>query len=939
MYHQMHLIRSSPHQCKLLIPKSNFAFSFFIDLKYFFRKSLLDERKVALYIKQLLDCIHHLHSRNIVHLDINLDNIVVDNKSHKVKLMGFTHSKCLKPEKYANDVYEKVYHDYGQPEFVSPEVVTQSPITLNTDMWSVGVLAYMLLAGKSPFLGRHTKETLQNVSNCSWSFHDDFPSTVSLEAKDFINKLFVLDPKERMTVDQALNHPWIHFAAQQTTSAVLNKQSLVELHSRRVWLNQAKQMEPWAKLQKISALLDDLNNNGLSDTGISSASSNSIASINDSDSNDKDISSSGTGRKNQIVPPFKRGRSGSYDEFSMPQEHTYRISSDDDESLNPGTYLLPVKDPLFTVRLREYRRTRFEKVKQIETILANKHRQRNSISTLNPYSNKTVQERYHVDVYGRCIQRGSLSRSLGTSVMFTGGPATGSMGPEGTLRASASSQRITESPMSTSSLNTSSEVLAKPFQHFLDFKYDKRNIIGEGSAPIIREKLKDMFLIVGSIVTFRCRIEGNPTPKCFWYHNDRLIIGDDDRFKFAQAEDGVTTLSICRARVSDIGVYRCAARNQFGLTLTKAKLTVGDTPDRPSRPVVAQYSSDQVYLVWEAPSFNGNSDILCYKVDYKISGDVKWSNALFTIQECCLIRNLQPLTNYRFRVSCINTIGISSYSWASEEITTLAEGESKLTIDHAQAQTLLKNQYNLEKRSQQFVLVKKLDEELMDVSYKRSPDDVFRIQSNHSPNEFYSNESRIYELKNTRGFVSVWYAKDKTNQTKRLIKFSSKINENEIMILRELREQDRLIQLIEGFQFEDPHTMDKTYGLIYAHAVPIIDFISLKHKYSEELVVKILRQLLDAIQWLHLHGFVHLNINPLTVLNANMTQVNVKLSGFENSLQISDLIRESSRSNLIADYKSSILNIHSQLLTPIDFTGKRLSIFEHFFTFKLRDKF
>ena len=138
--------------------------------------------------------------------------------------------------------------------------------------------------------------------------------------------------------------------------------------------------------------------------------------------------------------------------------------------------------------------------------------------------------------------------------------------------------------------------------------------MGESAAPLTREKLRDMYLLVGAPVLLRCRIDGNPPPRCFWYHNDRLIVGDDDRYKFAQTDDGVTTLSISKARASDIGVYRCAARNQFGVVVTNARLTVGDTPDRPSRPVVAQFTSDQVYLVWEAPSFNGNSDILCYKV-------------------------------------------------------------------------------------------------------------------------------------------------------------------------------------------------------------------------------------------------------------------------------------------------------------------------------------
>lgn len=106
-----------------------------------------EEKKVAHYIKQLCELLNNLHSRNIVHLDVNPDNVIIDSKNHKVNLIGFSHAKSLKPDIFSKDTNDKIYHDYGHPEFVAPEVVTHSPITLNTDMWSVGVLAYILLSG------------------------------------------------------------------------------------------------------------------------------------------------------------------------------------------------------------------------------------------------------------------------------------------------------------------------------------------------------------------------------------------------------------------------------------------------------------------------------------------------------------------------------------------------------------------------------------------------------------------------------------------------------------------------------------------------------------------------------------------------------------------------------------------------------------------------
>lgn len=236
----------------------------------------------------------------------------------------------------------------------------------------------------------------------------------------------------------------------------------------------------------------------------------------------------------------------------------------------------------------------------------------------------------------------------------------------------------------------------------------------------------------------------------------------------------------------------------------------------------------------------------------------------------------------------------------------LPPGQSKITIDHEQAEKLLHNQYNLEKRSQQLILVKKLDEKLKDTKYKHSSD-TFKLQQS-TPNDLYSVENRTYRF----GDLRMHTATEKTHSTKRIIKYDTRMNQNEIKILRELREQDRLVQLIEGFTFTDSDTKKSTFAFVYAYAVPCADFITIKHKYSEELVVKILRQLLDAVQWLHLHGFVHLNIHPLTILNTNLTQVNIKLGGLENAKQLSELDESNSRSSG---------SVHDSIIQPIEFSA------------------
>jgi serine/threonine protein kinase len=112
------------------------------------------------------------------------------------------------------------------------------------------------------------------------------------------------------------------------------------------------------------------------------------------------------------------------------------------------------------------------------------------------------------------------------------------------------------------------------------------------------------------------------------------------------------------------------------------------------------------------------------------------------------------------------------------------------------------------------------------------------------------------------------------------------------------------------------HTRNKK--LIWSNSILIIidliTSITFKHKYSEEIVVRILRQLLDAVQWLHLHGFVHLNIHPLTVLNANLTQVNIKLGGLENAVPLSELVEQ--------NFDTACASAQHRVLQPIEFSGK-----------------
>ncbi|CAJ0566744.1 unnamed protein product, partial [Mesorhabditis spiculigera] len=165
--------------------------------------SLMSEPEVRDYMHQILLGLQHMHQKNIVHLDLKPENILLKAKgSTDIKIIDFGLARKLDPKRGVKLLF-------GTPEFCAPEVVNYQPVGLATDMWTVGVISYVLLSGLSPFLGDSDEETLANVSAADWDFDDPSWEDVSDLAKDFICRLMAKDKRKRMSVQEALQHPWI----------------------------------------------------------------------------------------------------------------------------------------------------------------------------------------------------------------------------------------------------------------------------------------------------------------------------------------------------------------------------------------------------------------------------------------------------------------------------------------------------------------------------------------------------------------------------------------------------------------------------------------------------------------------------------------------------------------------------------------------------------
>ncbi|XP_056599248.1 death-associated protein kinase 3 [Triplophysa dalaica] len=168
-------------------------------------KESLTEEEATQFLKQILDGVHYLHSKRIAHFDLKPENIMLLDKNvpnPRIKLIDFGIAHQIKDGNEFKNIF-------GTPEFVAPEIVNYEPLGLEADMWSIGVITYILLSGASPFLGETKQETLTNISAVNYDFDEEYFSNTSELAKDFIRRLLVKDPKKRMTITDSLQHPWI----------------------------------------------------------------------------------------------------------------------------------------------------------------------------------------------------------------------------------------------------------------------------------------------------------------------------------------------------------------------------------------------------------------------------------------------------------------------------------------------------------------------------------------------------------------------------------------------------------------------------------------------------------------------------------------------------------------------------------------------------------
>jgi len=167
------------------------------------QRRVFSEADAQMTTRQLLLAINYLHSEGIVHRDLKLENFMYEEKgSDFVKLLDFGFSKFF-------EKHEEMEESLGTVSYVAPEVLSKSYSCGSCDMWSLGVVVFVLLSGSMPFAGHTNQEIIQRIRRGRFVMGRQRWSSVSGAAADFVKKLLVLDPRKRLSARQALVHPWL----------------------------------------------------------------------------------------------------------------------------------------------------------------------------------------------------------------------------------------------------------------------------------------------------------------------------------------------------------------------------------------------------------------------------------------------------------------------------------------------------------------------------------------------------------------------------------------------------------------------------------------------------------------------------------------------------------------------------------------------------------
>eukprot|EP00057_Strongylocentrotus_purpuratus_P013444 XP_011667918.1 PREDICTED: myosin light chain kinase, smooth muscle isoform X2 [Strongylocentrotus purpuratus] len=559
----------------------------------------LTESEVISYMRQICAGVQHMHHHNIMHLDLKPENIMCVNRTgFQLKIIDFGLARKYEPD---NDV--KVL--CGTPEFVAPEVISYDAITPLTDMWSVGVICYVLLSGLSPFLGDSDSETLNNVTMGEWDFEDEAFDGISNCAKDFISDLLVKDQRDRTSVDDSFKHPWLSELSTRTKACEtkLSTKRLKKFLARRRWqrtANAVRAIGRMSALRLVSQRKASQSNGSTpseknptspspSSSSISSpvkhptegqgsertpnATPNAESKIKEKAQIDKGIDQQGSATNTvpcveQEKPVNTHSDRDSYEKPSETNGRALSFTLDSDvendsgldlsldqnalgkqsdrssqNSVNEGRDELPVDSGIKTNGIQDITRDQSLKVDKDAQL-------RNSVIDTNSVTSSSA-DKSDISV---CSDASEDTSDPGVNMdRYLYDPN------KGVKNQAAKWEGRHDSP---------------------DRKSTKQTTGGQSppqQAPVFRQKFRHCEVIVGSVACFECRVDGHPSPDIIWYRNGKRV-QESERSRIMKGGEDVHSLVIKEVTKDDQGTYMCEARSPAGKARCSARLVVQQHP-------------------------------------------------------------------------------------------------------------------------------------------------------------------------------------------------------------------------------------------------------------------------------------------------------------------------------------------------------------------------
>jgi len=171
-------------------------------------KGSYTESEASQLVRKIVSAVEYLHSIDIVHRDLKPENLLLKRADDdlEVALADFGLSKIVGQQMMMQTAC-------GTPSYVAPEVLNATGYGKEVDMWSIGVITYILLCGFPPFYGDTVPEIFEQIMEANFDYPEEYWGSVTKEAKDFINKLLVVETSDRMSASDALKHAWLLGAA------------------------------------------------------------------------------------------------------------------------------------------------------------------------------------------------------------------------------------------------------------------------------------------------------------------------------------------------------------------------------------------------------------------------------------------------------------------------------------------------------------------------------------------------------------------------------------------------------------------------------------------------------------------------------------------------------------------------------------------------------